>query len=86
MNSVLASLLADPKILALILGSFGTAIGWLIKADRSCRRDKAVLEVKLDAEIGRAAMAEAAMRERIATAEGTVDTLCKLLKRETNIG
>lgn len=68
-------LISDPKILAIILTSFGTAIGWLLKNGLSCRKDKAVLEEKL-----------ATMRERIAVTEGTVHTLCALLKRETHLG
>jgi hypothetical protein len=71
----LATLLLDPKTLGVILGSFGTAIGWLIKSGRDCRRNEAVLTERLDH-----------MRERIIAAEATITTLCNLLKRETHVG
>lgn len=67
--------LSDPKILAVILSSFGAVLGWLIKNELTCRKDKAVLEEKL-----------ITMRERIATAEGTIKVLCDLLKKEVNLG
>jgi len=75
MTGFLAELLRDPKTLAVILTSFGGAIGWLIKKDRDCQRREAVMERDLSF-----------MRERLSKAEGSVETLCNLLKRETHIG
>lgn len=81
MNTLILTLL-EPKVLAVILTAFGSAIGWLARQVRKNRVAHQQCEVRL----ARAEEAHKADRAEIQRLSGSVNTLTKLLQKEMHLG
>jgi hypothetical protein len=81
MNALIAALL-EPKVLAVILTSFGTAIAWLARQAMKNRTAHQQCEIRL----ARAEESSKADRAEIRRLSGSVTTLTALLKKEMHLG